>query len=140
MPSGRWYCFGCHEGGDLISFVQKKHGLRFRDAAKYLGLTDDSHENAAEINSRRRASLEAQAARAAAREQERSKRIAARDYLHNLERHYREISEELSELSRQGIDNEKSESCWTCLALLTDAIREGEDEYFRLCGLKQEPS
>ncbi len=34
-----WYCFGCGEGGDVITFVQKLHGLSFRDACVHLGIT-----------------------------------------------------------------------------------------------------
>ncbi|PJI93397.1 DNA primase [Luteimicrobium subarcticum] len=33
---GRWHCFGCGEGGDAISFVQKIHGLGFTDAVEML--------------------------------------------------------------------------------------------------------
>ncbi len=31
-----WRCFGCNEGGDLISFVMKKEGLDFGEALKLL--------------------------------------------------------------------------------------------------------
>ncbi len=31
-----WRCFGCNEGGDLISFVMKKEGLDFSEALKFL--------------------------------------------------------------------------------------------------------
>ena len=33
---GRWHCFGCSEGGDVISFVQKTDGLAFAEAVEYL--------------------------------------------------------------------------------------------------------
>lgn len=33
---GYWYCFGCSEGGDVISFVRKTKDLGFTDALKHL--------------------------------------------------------------------------------------------------------
>ncbi|MCM0641500.1 DNA primase, partial [Cellulomonas wangsupingiae] len=33
---GRYHCFGCGEGGDVIAFVQKVDGLGFTDAVEYL--------------------------------------------------------------------------------------------------------
>ena len=33
---GRYHCFGCGEGGDVISFVQAVDGLGFTDAVEYL--------------------------------------------------------------------------------------------------------
>ncbi len=59
-----FYCFGCGEGGDGISFVAKLHGLRPIEAArlicKHFGLAadDDPAENARlrrEAEARRRA-------------------------------------------------------------------------------------
>ena len=36
-----WYCFGCGEGGDVISFVQKIDHLNFAEAIeKQLGVMD----------------------------------------------------------------------------------------------------
>ncbi len=35
--TGRYKCFGCGEGGDAISFVQKRDGLTFVEAVKVLG-------------------------------------------------------------------------------------------------------
>ena len=37
--TGFFYCFGCHESGDAISWVQKTEGLEFYDAVKYLAKT-----------------------------------------------------------------------------------------------------
>ncbi len=31
-----WHCFGCNEGGDVFSFVQKQQSLDFREALQYL--------------------------------------------------------------------------------------------------------
>ncbi len=31
-----WYCFGCQEGGDIFTFVQKMEGLDFREALEKL--------------------------------------------------------------------------------------------------------
>ncbi len=33
---GLWHCFGCDEGGDVISFVQRIDGLSFTEAVEYL--------------------------------------------------------------------------------------------------------
>src|SRR6266852_585643 len=34
--TGTWRCFGCNEGGDVFTFVEKQQGLDFRDALHYL--------------------------------------------------------------------------------------------------------
>ena len=33
---GLWYCFGCHEGGNAISFIKKKENLDFADAVRFI--------------------------------------------------------------------------------------------------------
>ena len=33
---GLWHCFGCSEGGDVISFLQKISGLSFQEAVEHL--------------------------------------------------------------------------------------------------------
>ena len=34
--SQTWQCFGCHEGGDVFTFVEKQQSLDFREALAYL--------------------------------------------------------------------------------------------------------
>ena len=34
--SQTWRCFGCNEGGDIFTFVEKHQGLDFREALHYL--------------------------------------------------------------------------------------------------------
>jgi len=36
-----FYCFSCNSGGDSIAFVQKLHGLSFKEALKHLNLEDN---------------------------------------------------------------------------------------------------
>src|SRR5207245_10326085 len=31
-----WYCFGCHEGGDLFTFIEKIERIDFREALELL--------------------------------------------------------------------------------------------------------
>lgn len=38
-PDGRYYCFGCGEGGDAIDLVRRLHGLSYPDALRFLGLS-----------------------------------------------------------------------------------------------------
>lgn len=34
--SQTWHCFGCNQGGDVFTFVEKQQGLEFRDVLLYL--------------------------------------------------------------------------------------------------------
>jgi DNA primase len=36
-----FYCFGCHEHGDIIDFIQKYRGMSFKNALQYLGIATD---------------------------------------------------------------------------------------------------
>lgn len=35
-PRQSWHCFGCDQGGDLISFVMRMEGMEFREALEHL--------------------------------------------------------------------------------------------------------
>ena len=50
-----FYCHGCHEGGDVIAFVQKIDGLTFPEALKALGMDREQAPRPALTPSRQRA-------------------------------------------------------------------------------------
>ena len=37
LDTGRFYCFGCGEQGDIVAYHMKKHGYTFVEAVKHLG-------------------------------------------------------------------------------------------------------
>lgn len=34
--TGLWYCFGCHEGGDMFGYIQRREKIEFSEAVHYL--------------------------------------------------------------------------------------------------------
>jgi len=53
-----FYCFGCQEGGDVFTFLEKKEGMSFREALEYLAeAAGVSLPEAEDPESRRRAAL-----------------------------------------------------------------------------------
>ena len=45
FEGGRYHCFGCHESGDVIDFVQRRYDLEFIPALEFLGIekSKDNH-------------------------------------------------------------------------------------------------
>ena len=65
---GLWYCHGCAEGGDVISFVMRRAGCRFVEALEWLADLDgralpDARREKGTIGHRRRRTVFAQAAK-----------------------------------------------------------------------------
>ena len=52
----RWRCFGaCGEGGDVINFVMKYHGISFKEALSHLGINGNENQvDSAEVIRRER--------------------------------------------------------------------------------------
>ena len=46
LESGLWYCHGCQTGGDMVSFVQRRHNFSFIEAAGYLGALEETGQPA----------------------------------------------------------------------------------------------
>lgn len=40
IMTGLWFCFGCGESGNVLSFYAKLHGLSYKKAARELGLKE----------------------------------------------------------------------------------------------------
>jgi hypothetical protein len=41
FDDGYYHCFGCQAHGDVITYVQKRYGLNFPEALKFLGIEKD---------------------------------------------------------------------------------------------------
>jgi hypothetical protein len=41
LDDGRWKCFACDIGGDIVNFVMRRYALSFKDAARREGAWDD---------------------------------------------------------------------------------------------------
>lgn len=48
-----FYCFGCHNSGDSIALVMKLHGLTFKEALQYLGLSNNKPTHSKEQGRRK---------------------------------------------------------------------------------------
>lgn len=122
LTHGGWHCFGCGEHGDMVSFVMRRDGCGFREAAKTLGiwragLADaDRHEIARREELRRRHQQE----QIEQRERERQERVSLARYLRAAERLYRE-----------GI----AEHSFELMAEMLSRVRQLGEQYYKLCGL-----
>jgi len=116
-----YYCFGCHAGGDVFSFVMKTRGMEFKEALELL-----AGKAGVELLSQPRA-----------RELDRRKKIieinqAAAEYYHQL---LTTVPQAGSYLARRGLDQETIEKFQLGFAL--DQWNNVEDHLLRK-GLSQE--
>jgi hypothetical protein len=132
IHTGACKCFGCGFSGDLISYVMKRDGLSFRDAAKSPGALDDGLQLDAIVihqieTERKRREQERQAAR-----ELEQRYFEAEDWLYAIESIYRDYSAELSEIRSGRMPSDQEEVYWHVLALAQDELREAETEFIRL--------
>ena len=59
--NGLWYCFGCHEGGNVFQFVMRMEGLKYYEAVRQLaqevGITVELSDTARQENNERQRAL-----------------------------------------------------------------------------------
>ena len=100
--TGTWRCFGCNEGGDLFTFVEKQQGLDFRDVltqlAERAGVALDS-------SSRDRGDF-AESAETSARKRQRQLNEAAAIWFHHQLLQAHEAQYARSYLESRGVSNE----------------------------------
>ena len=98
-----WRCFGCNEGGDVFSFVQKQQNLEFRETLRYLaekaGVPFEEHSGYGE-------DTEAERTRHAQRERLRKLNEEAQLWFHQMLLHAREAGEARGYVQSRGITTE----------------------------------
>ena len=98
-----WRCFGCNEGGDVFSFVQKQQSLDFRETLRYLsekaGVPFEEHSGFGE-------DTEAERARYTQRERLRKLNEEAQLWFHQMLLHAREAGEARGYVQSRGISTE----------------------------------
>lgn len=53
----RWYCFGCHKGGDVITFIRELRGCSFPEALRHLGIAGNCRPPAPDAKAIRKRGL-----------------------------------------------------------------------------------
>jgi len=98
-----WRCFGCNEGGDVFSFVQKQQSLDFRETLRYLaekaGVSFEERDGYGE-------DTEAERERHAQKERLRKLNEEAQLWFHQMLLHAREAGEARGYVQSRGISTE----------------------------------
>jgi DNA primase len=144
VREGNFKCMACDaRGGDVLAFVMLRDGVNFQRAAERLGAwkgTGLSEPEQRRIETEKRDREQKQIAGEILAQEEKRKRLAARDFLHSLEHLQRTTSAELCELEKKspGVESKQKDFLFADLCLLVDQIRTAESEYRRLAELEEQ--
>jgi DNA primase len=120
LDRGLWNCFACAEGGDVLTFVMRRDGISFKQAAQSLGATRDLPFK--ERNRLRQEREQRKIRDTARQETAKLERITAREHLHAVETLYREAI---------------TEHDWALMGELLPRVRQAETHYAQLAGLER---
>jgi len=123
VETGLWFCHGCGFGGDLFSFVMRRYGLSYLDAAKYLGTLEDGPP--VQVPTVRVPYLTFDFDIACDCYSD-SVRDEPHSYAAKIRRFYREAADRLIELGPDQAETKEAEVCWTRMSLALDELRELE--------------
>lgn len=137
---GGYVCHSCTAKGDMVRFVQQRYSLTFRDAAIYLGAWETSTVSTEQARIQRQA-LEAERVQREVIEYQKFRaRMAARDWVHTLDRCEVGNTQRMTALGRgaEPLVMDELEQRWTIAAGIRPRIRVAEMEYFQLSGIDYE--
>lgn len=138
---GAFRCFSCGaHGGDIVAFLMLRDHLSFPDAARELGAWEDaglSAEQQSRSRQERRRREEARKQLEAQRQAKHRERIAVRDWLHLLERVYKQTTNRLTQLRKGDAERYtgEEETLWGILSDCLPQIRTAAAQYSELAGV-----
>jgi DNA primase len=123
LESGLWYCHGCQTGGDMVSFIQRRHNFSFLEAVRYLGALEEAGTPAppSAIVTVQYLVLDFDIDGAHYRAEVKD---SPKNYIGDVRAFYRQAGEELTALGFAKAESPEAETYWTRLALATDELRE----------------
>jgi DNA primase len=96
-----WHCFGCNEGGDIFTFVQKQQGLEFHEALLYL-----AEKAGVPVEEYRSGNVEEEREASAAKERLRKLNEDALLWFHQMLMRSRDASDARAYVQSRGISSE----------------------------------
>jgi CHC2 zinc finger len=123
VQTGLWFCHGCGFGGDLYSFVRRRYGFSFIDAARYLGTLEDGPP--VEVPTVEVPYLACDF-RIAGKSYRAQVLDEPRTYLAKIRQFYHGAGARLTQLGLGKSESDEGENCWARLALGLTELREAE--------------